>query len=160
VGTHPTNGHAPHIAALRVDPARTTVRHDPEQLPEYVEGAGDDPDLFRLLTPSPRRAFDLGILSSDPWFHVFVEAPHDVDVLGAVVGRARKRLEGRGMPSDVVYVTTSIILPRRGQSCCPPGSVRCWHKASPRYSTASAEGFPRRVRRRRPRGARPRSPKS
>jgi len=87
-----------------VDPVRTTVRHEPEDLAEYVDGAGDEPDLFRLLPPSPRRAFDLGILSGDPWFHVFIEAPDDVDVLGAVVSRARKRLEGRGVPNDVVYV--------------------------------------------------------
>jgi predicted ATP-dependent protease len=93
-----------HISALRVDPARVTVAHDPESLPEYVDGAGDDPDLFRLLPPAPRRAFDLGILASDPWFHVFVEAPQDVDVLGAIVARARRRLEGRGAPHDVVYV--------------------------------------------------------
>ena len=93
-----------HIWALRVDPARTTVAHDPESLPEYVDGAGDEPDLFRLLPPAPRRAFDLGVLASDPWFHVFVEAPQDVDVLGAIVARARRRLDGRGNPHDVVYV--------------------------------------------------------
>ncbi len=94
----------PHLWALRVDPVRATVAHDPESLPEYVDGAGDDPDLFRLLPPAPRRAFDLGILASDPWFHVFVEAPQDVDVLGAIVARARRRLDGRGNPHDVVYV--------------------------------------------------------
>ncbi len=94
----------PHIWALRVDPTRATVAHDPESLPEYVDGAGDDPDLFRLLPPAPRRAFDLGVLASDPWFHVFVEAPPDVDVLGAIVARARKRLEGRGSPHDIAYV--------------------------------------------------------
>jgi len=94
----------PHLWALRVDPARVTASHDPSTLPEYVEGAGDEPDLFRLLPPAPRRAFDLGILASDPWFHVFVEAPPDVDVLGAIVARARRRLEGRGAPHDLVYV--------------------------------------------------------
>jgi len=94
----------PHIWALRVDPSRATVAHDPESLPEYVDGAGDDPDLFRLLPPAPRRAFDLGVLASDPWFHVFVEAPQDVDVLGAIVARARRRLAGRGTPHDIVYV--------------------------------------------------------
>jgi hypothetical protein len=99
-----TAAFAPHLWALRVDPVRATVAHDPESLPEYVDGAGDDPDLFRLLPPAPRRAFDLGILASDPWFHVFVEAPQDVDVLGAIVARARRRLEGRGAPHDVVYV--------------------------------------------------------
>ncbi len=94
----------PHLWALRVDPAKVTASHDPESLPEYVEGAGDEPDLFRLLPAAPRRAFDLGVLASDPWFHVFVEAPPDVDVLGAIVARARRRLEGRGVPHDIVYV--------------------------------------------------------
>ncbi|MBI2390515.1 MAG: AAA family ATPase [Deltaproteobacteria bacterium] len=94
----------PHLWALRVDPARVTVSHDPDALPEYVDGAGDEPDLFRLLPAAPRRAFDLGILASDPWFHVFVEAPPDVDVLGAIVARARRRLEGRGAPHDIAYV--------------------------------------------------------
>lgn len=93
-----------HLWALRVDPARVTASHDPESLPEYVEGAGDEPDLFRLLPAAPRRAFDLGVLASDPWFHVFVEAPSDVDILGAIVARARRRLEGRGVPHDIVYV--------------------------------------------------------
>lgn len=94
----------PHIWSLRVDPARVTVAHDPEALPEWVDGAGDEPDLFRLLPAAPRRAFDLGVLAGDPWFHVFVEAPPDVDVIPAIVSRARRRLDGRGVPSDVVYV--------------------------------------------------------
>ena len=89
---------------FRVDPAHVTVRHDPALLPEVVDGADDEADLFRLLSASPRRAFDLGILSSDPYFHVFVEAADDVEVLHAVVARARQRLAGRGVPNDVVYV--------------------------------------------------------
>ena len=88
----------------RVDAARVTVRHDPALLPDMVEGADDEADLFRLLPASPRRAFDLGILSSDPYFHVFIEAADDVEVLHAVVARARQRLAGRGTPNDVVYV--------------------------------------------------------
>lgn len=94
----------PHLWALRVDPAKVTVAHDPESLPEYVDGAGDDPDLFRLLPPAARRAFDLGVLAGDPWFHVFVECPTDVDVLGAICARASRRLHNRGIPHDVVYV--------------------------------------------------------
>src|SRR4051812_42934537 len=95
---------AAHLRVFEVDAAKTTARHDPALLPELVEGGEDEPDLFRLLPASPRRAFDLGILSSDPWFHVFVEASDDVDVLHAVVARARHRLAGRGVPRDVVYV--------------------------------------------------------
>lgn len=93
-----------HTRRFRVDAAHVTVRHDPQLLPEVVEGATDVPDLFRLLPASPRRAFDLGILSSDPYFHVFIEAADDVDVLHAVVARAKQRLRGRGAPNDVVYV--------------------------------------------------------
>ncbi len=96
---------AAHLAPLRVPEGRVTVHHDPEALPEFVDGAGDDPDLFRLLPAAVRRAFDLGVLSPDPWFHVFVECPTDVDVLSAVVSRARRRLVGRTRgPGDVVYV--------------------------------------------------------
>jgi predicted ATP-dependent protease len=101
----PTKAELPaHVKRFRVDSAHGTVRHDPQLLPEVVEGAADEPDLFRLLPASPRRAFDLGILSSDPYFHVFVEAADDVDVLHAVVARAKQRLRGRGAPNDVVYV--------------------------------------------------------
>ncbi len=95
---------APHIVKLRVHPGQTTVRHDPSKLAELVDGADEEPDLFRLLSASPRRAFDLGILSSDPWFHVFVEAHNDIDVLAAIVARARRRLTGRETVYDVVYV--------------------------------------------------------
>lgn len=117
--THPFPSH---LWALRVDPARSLVAHDPESLPEYVDGAGDDPDLFRLLPPAPRRAFDLGILASDPWFHVFVEAPQDVDVLGAIVARARRRLEGRGAPHDVVYVHDFVTPSAPRPLLLPAGS--------------------------------------
>ncbi|MBL8721201.1 MAG: AAA family ATPase [Myxococcales bacterium] len=95
----------PHLAALRIPVQQVTVRHDPAALPEFVDGAGDEPDLFRLLPTAVRRAFDLGVLSPDPWFHVFVECPSDVDVLPAVVSRARRRVADRPRsPSDVVYV--------------------------------------------------------
>ena len=95
---------AAHLRAYRVDAAQTTVRHRPDLLPDIVDAGDEEPDLFRLLPASPRRAFDLGLLSSDPWFHVFVEAADDVDVLHAVVARARHRLAGRGVPKDVAYV--------------------------------------------------------
>ncbi len=92
------------VAALRVDADRTTVRHDPALLPEEPEAAHQDPDLFRLMARAVRRAFDLGILAGDPWFHVFVEAADDVDILPSVVARARMRLHDRPPPEDVVYV--------------------------------------------------------
>jgi predicted ATP-dependent protease len=100
----PATPFPPRIWAFRVDPSRVTVTQDPAALPDSPVGEGDEPDLFRLLPAAPRRAFDLGVLAADPWFHVFVEAPSDVDVLGAVVARAKRRLEGRGVPNDVVYV--------------------------------------------------------
>lgn len=109
---------------LRVGAPQTTVRHDPHLLPELVEGADDEPDLFRLLPPTPRRALDLGILSSDPWFHVFVEAADDVDVLHAVVARARRRLAGRGIPSDVVYVHDFDHPSSPRPILLPPGMAR------------------------------------
>src|SRR5262249_5789124 len=44
-------------------------------------------------------------VSTDPWFHVFVEAPDGVDITGTVLSRAKKRLEAGGRsPNDVVYV--------------------------------------------------------
>jgi predicted ATP-dependent protease len=94
----------PEIARFRVEADQTTIRHDPVMLPETIDGEHDEPDLFRLLPPSARRAFDLGVLASDPWFHVFVECEDDVDVLGAIVARAKKRLQGVATPYDVVYV--------------------------------------------------------
>ncbi len=109
---------------LRVSAVQTTVRHDPNQLPELVEGADDEPDLFRLLPATPRRALDLGILSSDPWFHVFVEAADDVDVLHAVVARARRRLAGRGIPNDVVYVHDFDRPSSPRPILLPPGMAR------------------------------------
>ncbi len=102
--THTPNSAAlpPHLASLRLRAEQATVRHPVSAIDEHpTEG---EPDLFRLLPPSARRAFDLGVLASDPWFHVFVEAPPDVDVLGAITSRATRRLRGRGVPHDVVYV--------------------------------------------------------
>jgi predicted ATP-dependent protease len=92
------------VATLRCPAEKTTVRHDPSLLPEVTDGADEDPDLFRLMPRAVRRAFDLGILASDPWFHVFVEAADDVDILPSVVARAHQRLSDRAGPDDVVYV--------------------------------------------------------
>lgn len=100
----PPNVFPPNLIALRVDADKTTVRHDPSSLPEEPEASDEDPDLFRLLPRAVRRAFDLGILASDPWFHVFVEAADDVDILPSIVARARQRLHDRAPPDDVVYV--------------------------------------------------------
>ncbi len=100
----PPNVFPPNLIALRVDADKTTVRHDPSRLPEEPEAADDDPDLFRFLPRAVRRAFDLGVLASDPWFHVFVEAADDVDILPSIVARARQRLHDRPPPDDVVYV--------------------------------------------------------
>jgi predicted ATP-dependent protease len=102
--TRPVRTFSDKIAALRVDASKTTVRHDPSQLAEEPEGAGEDPDLFRLMPRAVRRAFDLGLLTADPWFHVFVEAADDVDILPSVVARARMRLADRPLPDDVAYV--------------------------------------------------------
>ncbi|MFI5298458.1 MAG: Lon protease family protein [Polyangiales bacterium] len=88
----------------RVPAARTGVHHEASELPEFVDGAEDPPDLFRVIPAAPRRAFDLGVLSVDPWFHVFVEAPDDVDVTAAVLARASERLGDRESVLDVVYV--------------------------------------------------------
>ena len=110
-----------HLDEFRVDCAQTTVRHSPDLLPEYVEGADEEPDLFRLLPSSPRRAFDLGILSSDPWFHVFVEAADDVEVHMAVVARAHRRLEGGSVPHDVVYVHDFDFPSAPRPMLLPPG---------------------------------------
>lgn len=102
--TRPVRTFSATVAALRVDANKTTVRHDPTSLPDEPEGAGEDPDMFRLVPRAVRRAFDLGLLASDPWFHVFVEASDDVDILPSVVARARMRLQDRPLPDDVAYV--------------------------------------------------------
>ncbi len=118
------------------------MNHDPASLPEFVEGAEDAPDLFRVISAAPRRAFDLGVLSVDPWFHVFVEAPDDVDVTAAVVARASERLADRDSVLDVVYVHDFDRPSSPRPILLPPGTAIDLQKGLADAITAIATKLP------------------
>lgn len=86
---------------FRIPVSRATVRTDPGILPEVPK---ESRGLFEMVSPTARRALELGLAAKEPSFHVFVAAEPEVMIEDDLVRYAERFARARGAPPDILYV--------------------------------------------------------
>ena len=78
---------------FRIPVSRATVRTDPGILPEVPK---ESRGLFEMVSPTARRALELGLAAKEPSFHVFVAAEPEVMIEDDLVRYAERFARARG----------------------------------------------------------------